>query len=297
MKIKTKNMIQGYIFILPIVVLLLALSFYPLLRTIYLSFQNVKLSTMNNMKFSGLKNYKVLFTREEPNFFKTILPNTIYYVVGSVVGQIGIGFLLAFLVNKKSIKLRGIFRSITILPWVVSGIIISISWRFMYEPRLGILNFLLGKLGVENLPTWLNDPKLVLPCLIVANIWHGMPFSFIIQTSGLQSIDEDIYEAAVIDGASGWQQLRYITLPLLKQFLVMNLVMTSMNTINSFDLIYATTKGGPLYMSEVLAVHMYRRAFDFGKLGEGAAVAVVILILNLFLTITYLKLNREKVSK
>lgn len=294
MRIKTKNAIQGYLFVVPIIILLLALSFYPLLRTIYLSFQNVKLATLNKMTFNGLKNYMTVLTRESPNFFKVIIPNTFVYVFGSIVGQIGLGFFLALIVNKRFLKLRGLFRSITILPWVVSGIIISISWRFMYEPRLGILNFFLAKIGMENLPTYLNDPQMVMLCLIIANIWHGMPFSFIIQTSGLQSIDENVYEAAVIDGATGFQQLAYITLPLLKPFLIMNLVMTSMNTINSFDLVYATTKGGPLFKSEVMAVHMYRRAFDFGKLGEGAAVAVIILLFNLFLTIAYMKLNNEK---
>lgn len=296
MKIKTKTAIQGYIFLLPILALLLALSFYPLLRTIYLSFQDVKLATLGKMQYSGLKNYLTIFRRESPNFLKTIIPNTAVYVFGSVLGQIGFGFLLALLLNNKRITGKGIFRSITILPWVVSGIIISISWRFMYEPRLGILNYLLSMAGVKTLPTWLNDPHLVMLCLIVANIWHGMPFSFIIQTSGLQSIPEEIYEAATVDGASAFQRLRFITIPMLRQFLIMNLVMTSMNTINSFDLIYATTKGGPLFKSEVMAVHMYRRAFDFGKLGEGAAVAVIILLFNLFLTVLYLRLNKEKIE-
>jgi len=295
-KIKTKTALQGYLFLLPIIVLLLALSFYPLLRTMYLSFQDVKLATLNKMSFAGFKNYLTIFRRESPNFMKTIVPNTFVYVFGSVIGQIGLGFLLALLLNNKFVKGKGIFRSITILPWVVSGIIISISWRFMYEPRLGILNHLLTLMGVQNPPTWLNDPNLVMLCLIVANIWHGMPFSFIIQTSGLQSIPEEIYEAAIVDGATSFQRLRYITIPMLRQFLVMNLVMTSMNTINSFDLIYATTKGGPLFKSEVMAVHMYRRAFDFGKLGEGAAVAVIILLFNLFLTILYLRLNKEKLE-
>lgn len=296
MKIKTKTALQGYLFLLPIIALLLALSFYPLLRTMYLSFQDVKLATLNKMSFAGFKNYLTIFRRESPNFMKTIVPNTFVYVFGSVIGQIGLGFLLALLLNNKFVKGKGIFRSITILPWVVSGIIISISWRFMYEPRLGILNHLLTLMGVQKPPTWLNDPNLVMLCLIVANIWHGMPFSFIIQTSGLQSIPEEIYEAAIVDGATSFQRLRYITIPMLRQFLVMNLVMTSMNTINSFDLIYATTKGGPLFKSEVMAVHMYRRAFDFGKLGEGAAVAVIILLFNLFLTILYLRLNKEKLE-
>ena len=294
MRQKTRENIQGYLFIIPILILLLALSFYPMLRTFILSFNDVRLATMRNPKFAGLKNYITIFTREEPSFWTTLVPNTLTYVFGSVIGQMGLGFLIALLVNSRLIRWRGLFRSITILPWVVSGIIISISWRFMYEPRLGIINYILSLFGVQEPPTWLNDPNLVMLSLIIANIWHGMPFCFIIQTSGLQSIPEDIYEASRIDGASAWQNLKLITIPMMRQFLVMNLIMTSMNTINSFDLIYATTKGGPLYRSEVLAVHMYRRAFDFGRLGEGSAVAVLILLLNLFFTIAYLRLNRDR---
>ena len=131
MKIKTKNAIQGYLFLLPLIVLLLSLSFYPLLRTIFLSFQDVKLATLNRMRFSGLKNYRTVFTSDSPNFLKVILPNTFWYVFGSVLGQIGIGFFLALALNNKSIRAKGFFRSIIILPWVVSSIIISISWRFM----------------------------------------------------------------------------------------------------------------------------------------------------------------------
>lgn len=285
---------QGYLFIIPVLILLLTISFYPLLRTIFLSFHDVKLANMNNMKFVGFKNFLKIFQRPQPNFFSDIIPATVIYVGGSVIGQILFGFIFALLVSQKFLKGRGIFRSIMILPWVISGIIISISWRFMYEPRLGIINNLLSSVGIENLPTWLNDPNLVLISLIIANIWHGLPFSFIIQTSGLQSIPEEVYEAATVDGANGFQRLRYITLPMIKQFMVINLVMTSMNTINSFDFIYATTKGGPLFKSEVMAVHMYRRAFDFGKLGEGAAVAVLILFLNIILTVLYLKINKDK---
>ncbi len=294
MKAKNKEIVQGYLFMVPIAVLLLSLSLYPMIRTVFLSFQNVRLATMTKMSFAGLRNYLAIFNREAPNFWRTLIPNTLMYVFGSVIGQIGFGFLLAILINSKGIKGKSVFRAITILPWVVSGIIISISWRFMYEPRLGIINYLLSLLGVKNTPTWLNDPNLVMASLIIANIWHGVPFCFIIQTSGLQSISEDIYEASVIDGASSIQRLRFITIPMMKQFLIMNLIMTTMNTINSFDLIYATTKGGPLYRSEVLAVHMYRRAFDFGRLGEGSAVAVIILLMNLIFTVFYLKRNKDR---
>jgi len=289
-----KETIRGYLFVLPVVALLFFFSFYPLLRTVYLSFFKVNLASINRMSFIGWKNYHSLFTRPSPAFFSQILSATFFYVFGSVAGQIGFGFIVAYLLQQKFIKGREIFRALVILPWVVSGIIIAISWRFMYEPRLGVLNHVLTLLGAQSLPTWLNDERLVMGCLIVANIWHGMAFSFIIQTSGLHSIPEDVNEAAMVDGASGFQRLRFITLPLMRPFLVLNLILTSMATVNSFDLIYAMTNGGPLFRTEVISVHMYHRAFDFGHLGEGSAVATIILLLNLVLTIFYMRINRSQ---
>jgi len=287
------DIIRGYLFIAPVLILLLAFSLYPLLCTVYYSFFDLKLASINTLKFVGWKNYSKLFTRTSPKFFSQILPATFIYVTGSIVGQIGFGLLLALLLHQKFVKGREVFRAIIILPWVVSSIIIAISWRFMYEPRLGIINHILLLLGIKNTPTWLNDEKLVMPCLIVANIWHGMPFSFIIQTSGLQSISEDVIEAATVDGATGFQRLRYITLPLVRQFLVLNLILTSMNTINSFDLIYAMTNGGPLYITEVISVYMYHRAFNFGYLGEGSAISTIIFLINLVLTIFYMQINKN----
>ena len=289
-----KETIRGYLFVAPVLILLFLFSLYPLFKTIYFSFFDIRLASMNRKVFAGWKNYRLLFTRVNPSFFSQILPATVYYVVGSVAGQIGFGFLLAILVQQKFVKGREAIRAIIILPWVVSGIIIAISWRFMYEPRLGVLNYLLMRMGVVNPPTWLNDERLVMGCLVVANIWHGMAFSFIIQTSGLHSISDEVMEAALVDGANGFQRLTLIIIPLVRQFLVLNLILTSMATINSFDLIFAMTNGGPMFKTEVISVQMYHRAFGFGRLGEGSAIATIILLMNLILTIFYMRMNKNQ---
>ena len=286
--------IRGYLFVTPVLILLFLFSLYPLFKTVYLSFFDIRLASMNRKVFAGWKNYRLFFTRLNPSFFSQILPATIYYVLGSVAGQIGFGFLLAILVQQKFVKGREAIRAIIILPWVVSGIIIAISWRFMYEPRLGVLNYLLMNIGVKNPPTWLNNERLVMGCLIVANIWHGMAFSFIIQTSGLHSISDEVMEAALVDGANGFQRLTLITIPLVRPFLVLNLILTSMATINSFDLIYAMTNGGPMFKTEVISVQMYHRAFGFGRLGEGSAIAAIILLMNLILTVFYMRINKNQ---
>ncbi len=293
---RTRVALNGYLLILPAILLLLLFLIYPLFQAVYMSFFKVTLASLGKQSYVGLKNYLKIFTYIGPGFFSQVLPATFYFVAGSVVGQIGFGLAIALLVNQRWVKGKEIFRAIFILPWVTSAIVMAISWRFMYDPRLGVLNHLLHLLGVVNLPSWLNELKLVMLCLITANVWHGTAFSFTLQTAGLQSIPDELYEAATVDGAGAWQKFRFVTLPLMRPFIMINLVLISMYTVNFFDLIYAMTGGGPLYKTEVIAVFLYHQAFDFGHMGFGAAIAVLILLINLVLTIFYMRLNRERVA-
>jgi multiple sugar transport system permease protein len=294
---RSRDLTAGYLLILPAMLLLVLLLVYPLLQAVYLSLHEVKLASLNRQTYVGLRNYLKIFTFTGPSFFGQVLPATLYFVGGSIAGQLGLGLAVALLVNQKWVRGKQVFRAIFILPWVTSAIVIAISWRFMYEPRLGVLNYLLVLLGAKNLPGWLNDLKLVIPCLIVANTWHGTAFSFTMQTAGLQSIPYDLYEAATVDGAGPGQRFRFVTFPLMRPFIVINLVLISMYTINFFDLIYAMTNGGPLYRTEVIAVFLYHQAFEYGHMGTGAAVAVLILLINLALTVLYMRLNREQVAE
>jgi multiple sugar transport system permease protein len=294
---RSRDLTAGYLLILPAMLLLVLLLVYPLLQAVYLSLHEVKLASLNRQTYVGLRNYLKIFTFTGPSFFSQVLPATLYFVGGSIAGQLGLGLAVALLVNQKWVRGKQVFRAIFILPWVTSAIVIAISWRFMYEPRLGVLNYLLVLLGAKNLPGWLNDLKLVIPCLIVANTWHGTAFSFTMQTAGLQSIPYDLYEAATVDGAGPGQRFRFVTFPLMRPFIVINLVLISMYTINFFDLIYAMTNGGPLYRTEVIAVFLYHQAFEYGHMGTGAAVAVLILLINLALTVLYMRLNREQVAE
>ncbi|OHD20276.1 MAG: hypothetical protein A2Y38_13360 [Spirochaetes bacterium GWB1_59_5] len=297
MAIPTRNSTAGYLLILPAMLLLLLLLVYPLGQAVYLSLHEVKLASLNQQKYVGLRNYVKIFADGPPGFLSQVLPATFYFVSGSIAGQLGFGLAMALLVNQRWVKGKQVFRAIFILPWVTSAIVIAISWRFLYEPRLGILNYVLALLGARNLPGWLNDLGLVVPCLIIANTWHGTAFSFTMQTAGLQSIPYTLYEAATVDGASAGQRFRYVTLPLMRPFIVINLVLVSMYTINFFDLVYAMTNGGPLYRTEVIAVLLYHQAFEYGHMGTGAAVAVMILAINLALTVLYMRFNREQAAR
>jgi multiple sugar transport system permease protein len=296
MHVRIRKATGGYLLILPAVLLLLSILVYPLLHSVYMSLHKVSLASMGQQTFVGFMNYAKVFMYTGPRFLTQVLPATFYFVGGSIFGQLFFGLSIALLVNQRWVKGKEIFRAIFILPWVTSAIVIAISWRFMYEPRLGILNYLLGQLGIERLPSWLNDLKWVMPCLIVANVWHGTAFSFTLQTAGLQSISYELYEAATVDGANKWQVFRFITLPLMRPFIMLNLILISMYTVNFFDLIYAMTNGGPLYRTEVIAVFMYHQAFDYGHMGLGASIAVFILLINIALTFLYMRLNRDRVE-
>jgi len=297
MRRRARDITAAYLLISPAVLLLLLLLVYPLMQAVYLSLHEIKLTSLGRQTYVGLNNYLRILSYTGPSFFTQVLPATFYFVGGSIAGQLGFGLAIALLVNQRWVMGKEIFRAIFILPWVTSAIVIAISWRFIYEPRLGVLNHALVLLGVTHLPGWLNDLDLVTPCLIVANTWHGTAFSFTLQTAGLQSIPYDLYEAAMVDGAGPRQRFRYVTFPLMRPFLMINLILISMYTVNFFDLIYAMTNGGPLYKTEVLAVFLYHQAFEYGYMGTGAAIGVLILMINLTLTFLYMRLSREQVAE
>lgn len=219
--------------------------------------------------------------------------NSFTFVAGSIAGQVGFGLGLALLLQQRWVVGRDAFRAIYLVPWVIAGVMVGYTWRFMYDPRMGMLNTLLWALGVAPV-SWLGNLSLAMPALIVANVWRGTGFSLVMLTAGLQSIPQEAYDAALVDGASDRQIVRHITLPLLKPFLLINLIIASMRTINVFDLISVMTNGGPLFRTEVLPLLMYHQAFDMGYIGRGAAVATIILLISLALTFIYFALLRTE---
>ncbi|MFQ5795583.1 MAG: carbohydrate ABC transporter permease [Candidatus Bipolaricaulia bacterium] len=291
MRFRLGRLGPAFLFIAPVVILLLAFRIYPMFFAIWLSLNDVKLYSLDKLNFVGVQNFIDVFQLEVPEFSRVAL-NSFFFVMGSVIGQLGFGLGIALLLQQRWVRGAGLLRAFYLLPWVISGIIVAFSWTFIYDPRLGSLNLFLTRLGLEP-QSWLAEPHLVLPSLIVMNIWRGMGFSLIMQTSGLQSIPLELYEAGMIDGCNRWKSLRYITLPLLKPFLLLNLIVASALTFNTFDVIFAMTNGGPLFRSEVMPIFMYHQAFDFANVGLGSAVAVILLSINVILTIVYYRIWRQ----
>jgi len=257
--------------------------FYPSLYAIYLSFTNASLIRLE-WSFVGLANF-VTFFRDSEGL--NALRNTYVYVSIVIVFQFLLGLVFALVLN--SVKRgRGVYGALLFLPWVFSDILAVASWKWIFNDTYGLLNYYLMRLGFDEVK-WLATPRLAMFVVILLNIWKGYPFSMVLELSGLQTIPPDLYEAARVDGASRWQLFTLITLPLMRFIMLANIILITVYTFNIFSLVYATTGGGPVNATEIIGLFMYRAAFISGRLGFGSAVAVIMFLANVLITIIYLR--------
>ena len=284
-----RGVLFAYAFLLPLVALYVSLLFYPIARGALWSLQDLSLARLAGgrpSEYVGLDNYRRLFS--DATFWGKVVPNTIVFVAGSVGLQIVIGTALAILLNQRFIVGRRIMRSVVLLPWVTANVIVAYSWVFIYDSRVGLLNTFLIDLGLHPVSV-LTSRALVIPAIVLANVWKGTAFAMLVQSSGLQTIPDEVYQAAAIDGAGNGAMITRITLPLLKRFTLLNVLYATMSTLNVFDLIYLMTGGGPLNNSSVVGLYMYQQAFTLGRFGYGAAIAMLLLACNFLLTFGVLK--------
>jgi multiple sugar transport system permease protein len=280
---------EPYLFLTPAFAILLIFLIFPLFWNIYISFHDVSFITiLKNWEYSGWINFVDLLN--DPNFY-TSLRTTVLFVAGSVALQFTIGMLMAVLLSQK-VRAAGVLRAIFIIPWTISAVIAAFSFKFIFDYNFGILNYILQQIGLQPVG-WLSDPNIVIWSLVIANVWYGTPFTMLFITAGLLSINPSIYEAAVIDGATKFRSFLRITLPLLKPFIVINLILITMWSVNFFDLQLVMTGGGPLFASTTASLYMYRQAFEFGLLSKGAAAGLILIIINISVAFVYLKLLKR----
>lgn len=268
-----------YLMLAPALALVAGVILYPVLWAIKLSLYEVSVFALDAQTFVGLDNYRAILA--DPAFAR-VVRNTVVFVGASVVGQFALGFGLAVALDGDRVgdRLAGVLRTSYVLPWAVTGVIVGYSWQFMFEPRVGLVNEFLRFLGVAAPPDWLGSVGWAMAAVVVANVWQGTPFSFVFLSSALQSVDDRLYEAAAVGGASRLQAIRYVTLPNLRPFVVMNLLLITLFTVNVFDVVFVMTGGGPLSSTEVLSLFMYETAFDEGRFGVASALAVVLFAAN-----------------
>ncbi len=275
--------------ILPAVAVLLAMVGGPLIYTIGLSFTNWHISSLRGPKFNGLVNFGRIF---QDKYFYQALWVTFYFTFGSLALQIVLGVGLAEFLNKRFVGI-GTVRSILVLPMAGTPVAIAILWRLMLHPTLGILNHLMRTVGIAAQP-WLSQTHTVLPALIVIDVWHQTPLIMLIAMAGMAAIDPNLYEAAVIDGASRSQSFRHITLPLIRPAVVVAAMLRLMDSLKTFDMIYVVTQGGPGNSSRILNLFIFDQGFRYFQMGYASALVIVMTLLMLGLTLGLIRIRRSR---
>lgn len=273
----------------PMAVVLFALTVLPILNLVVASFQEVRWSGGTRVAtWRGFDNYAQMASDQ---LLHAGLVNTAIFVVVATAAQVGIGLALAVLCHGVGRTSRP-FRTIIILPILIPGIIIGAIWKLMYNYQFGIINQLLEWLGVERLD-WLGSPELALLSVIIVDVWHWTPFSFLLLLAALESLPTDVYEAARIDGASGWQTFTSITLPLLMPAIFVTVAFRAMTAIKVFDEIFLLTGGGPGTSTEVLSFTIYQRFFIEDNIGYGSAISVSVIFATALILTVALSVRRE----
>jgi multiple sugar transport system permease protein len=220
------------------------------------------------------------------------LKNSVVWVFGSVSLQFVLGFLVALLLNA-SIWGRAIFRTASLLPWIIPGVVVALIWEYIYQPNYGPLNDLLRRAGLMEYPVaWLSDLDLAMPAVIVTNVWRGVPFFAIMILAGLQAIPEEIYEAATVDGAGVVQRFWSVTLPMLRPIIVVSTATRIIWTFNYADLIFVMTGGGPANATHITSTYTLMQAYSDLDWGYAATLSVFLFVVMLAFTAAYLKLTR-----
>src|ERR1700760_4017943 len=278
-----------YLFILPFVLFCLALLLYPVIYSLTLSFRLATVDTFvsGDMPFNGLTQYQAAVT--DPIFWKAVL-NTILFSFFSILFQFTIGFLLA-LFFQANFPLKNFCLALLLIPWVSPVLTAANIFKGLFN-EIGPVNQIFNSIGLHPLP-WLADPAYAFPATIVANIWIGFPFNFILLYAGMRSIPIEVYEAAKIDGANFWKRVAYITLPMLKPVSVAVLTLGTIYTVKVFDLVFIMTGGGPANGTQLLSTYAYQVGFSVLNFGEAAAIATLMVVLVLLLNLVQLLLQRK----
>ena len=275
---------QAMPFLLPALAVLCLVSLYPLIQGVSRVFYAYRALTQQDV-FVGLENFRLLF--QDPTFSRA-LSNSFIWVVTSVGMMFFLAYGLATMLNSRLLRFRRIFRTMTLIPWALPGVVISLTWRYIFLSN-GPLNTVLSSLGVANPPSWLTSPQLALWTCIVANTWMGIPFVTIMLLAGLQSIDKQVIEAAAMDGASYLQAQLHVILPSIKKVVLIVLTLQTIWTLNSFDIVFVLTKGGPGSASITLPMYAYQNAFMYYQAGYGAAIGIIILLVLLTAVVMYIR--------
>ena len=278
-------------FVAPALLVIGVFFFLPVFAALVMSltdFDIYALADLRNLRFVGLSNYIALL--QTPLFWQAFA-NTLYFVVVGVPLSIGVSLGAALLLHSRLARFKAFFRTALFAPVVTTLVAVAVIWRYLFNTRYGLLNYALGGIGIQPID-WLGDPHWAMPAIIVFAVWKNFGYNMIILLAGLQSIPEDLYEAARIDGASMWRQFRYVTLPMLAPILLMVSILTIAGYFQLFAEPYVMTQGGPLQSTVSVLYLMYEEGFKWWNLGSASAVAF--LLFAFVFSVTALPLRKAR---
>ncbi len=281
-QISNNPAILGYLFILPSLIGFIAFYAYPALRAVGISFTEWNL--LSDPEFVGLANYQDIFSDER---FRDSLWNTLYYVAWNIPLQTVLAIFMAVMLDRFSIAISTILRSIMILPWLMPNVIVALLWLWMLDPSVGIANVFLNTIGIPEQP-FLGSPDQAMPWIAGINIWRHAGYNAILIFAGLKTIPKSLYEASAIDGANDWTQFWKITLPLLRPVLVFVLVTTVIGSFQVFDTIAVTTEGGPAGATRVIIYYIVDEVFN-RRISMGTATAASVVLFCILITVTIIQ--------
>ncbi|HKS29699.1 MAG TPA: sugar ABC transporter permease [Pyrinomonadaceae bacterium] len=277
-----------FLLLAPTLIVLLALSIYPLVYAV-----RVSLQAGTGARWS-LENFSRLFS---DSFFLSAMLHTLVYALLALTCELLLGLGLALLLNQE-MRARSLFRATLLVPMMLPPVVVGVVWRLALNPNFGAINGTLKSFGIntESL-TWTASPRLAFLSVVAVDVWQWTPFVFLILLAGLQAIPQEPYEAARMDGSSAWQTFRFITLPLLKPAILIVLLLRTMDLLRVFDQIFILTEGGPGFATETVSLYIYRAAFRFGNFGYAAAMSFVLLLVTNAISLVYIRLLQKQESR
>lgn len=269
-----KRRLQGPMFILPVVLVLIVVVSYPLVYGFYISLFDTNL--VNKWEFVGFQFYGDVVT--DADFYESLWV-TLRFTCLVILGHFGVGMVLATIMNRK-FPGRLLFRTILLLPWVLPDVSIALVWKWILNPVYGVVNnFLLDQGLISKSIEWFSNPTLAFSVIVFICIWKGYPLVMLLVLAGLQSISPTLYEAARIDGANSWQVQRYIVFPSLKPVLLSSLILDTVWWFKHYTIVWLVTTGGPNGATNLISVDIFKQAFDYQRFGRAAAMAVLVFVI------------------
>lgn len=278
-----------YLFIAPSVLLIVSFLFYPMLNVFYYSLQNYNPSKPFYNGFAGFDNFVNIFTAD-PLFWES-LQISLKWVVLEVVLQLLFGLLIALVLNR-AFRFRSLFRTAAIIPWAISGVLTATMWSMLYSEHSGLLNDILTRLHLIHSPiAWLGDTEWVFFSIVTAELWRGIPFFTITMLAALQTIPQELYESCTVDGGGRWKGFLHITMPFLKNSIILSTLLRAVWEFNNVDMIFAMTAGGPANHTMTMTMYVANQAIVAQNFGYGSALTVVAFLILMLFAVGYLKIS------